>query len=663
LPLPKKPSIAILGVELIWDPENSRISGLTPGWARTSKLEGQIMSTADGDARRDQDIGDLDVAVVGGGIAGCYTAWRLRTLEKQGLSPDSPLLALLNGKEHLDVGLFEYSDRLGGRLWSVALKGLPNEFVDFGGMRFYKEMHIVWNLIQCLGLEAQAIPFPVSELNNFVYVRGRHMRTHQLSTQLHELPYRLRYLERGKTADQLLDFVSETAVAGFVALWKQYSAEFSAKNWEEVTRLREEYERRKRSTRIDGRTVYDMSWWELQTRLLSHEAFEFILDTSGYDVTNTNGNAAHSLDQNFFAPEKAGFFRLSRGFEKLPDKLHEAYHNAGGRTYLLHRLVRFSEAPETVGGPYDMLFHERTDTDEPVGGGVPLGQSYTKARAKLVILAMPLRALRLLDQDNFFFQPRSSNGVDRKAKLDAAMGSVLNVNAFKLFLAYHRPWWKQTGVAKGQSVTDLPLRQCYYWTNGVAGSPDSPTDSIVMATYNSGIAVPYWQSLQSGLPFGSDAAADEDDPFGGRAFAHINRALVRLGGQAVVVPPIRPIPRTATKGMVARAHAQLMEMHGVTYAPEPYDAHFQDWNVDPFGGGWHQWKTSTNENELIPYMQQPLKEERVFVVGECWSDSQGWVQGALNTSEAMLQDMLGLSWPNWLSSGGTWLGPRKGRKT
>ena len=37
---------------------------------------------------------------------------------------------------------------------------------------------------------------------------------------------------------------------------------------------------------------------------------------------------------------------------------------------------------------------------------------------------------------------------------------------------------------------------------------------------------------------------------------------------------------------------------------------------------------------------------------------QGWVQGALNSSEAMLQDHLGLDWPGWLQKGGTWLGPR-----
>jgi monoamine oxidase len=630
------------------------------------------MSKTGRDAQSGENIGNLDVAVIGGGIAGCYTAWRLRTLDKQELAPDSPLLALLKEKERLDVGLFEYSDRLGGRLWSVALNGMPDEFAEFGGMRFYKEMHIVWDLIEKLGLGFRAIPFPVSEPDNFVYVRARHMRTRQLGNPPPDLPYRLRYLEQGMTTDQLIDFVSDVAVAGFVGLRAQYSAAFDTKNWEEVTRLRLEYERRKRSTRVDGRTVYDMSWWELQTRLLSHEAFEFILATSGYDVTNTNGNAAHSLDQNFFAPQKKdGFFRLSRGFEELPDKLHDAYHGAGGQTYLLHRLIKFAKAvPGIAGGPYDLLFHQRVDPNEPVDGqseeaSARLGQNYATVRAKLVVLALPVRALRLLDQDNFFFQPESRDGVDRKDKLDAAMGSVLNVEAFKLFLAYRRPWWEQTGVAKGQSVTDLPLRQCYYWANDVGRLPDSQTgtNSILMATYNNGVAVPYWQSLQSGPLYGPDAAAASAyDPFRGRAFAHVNRVRLRLDGNAAAAPPNRPIPRTATEGMVARAHAQLMEMHDVAYAPEPYDAHFQDWTVDPFGGGWHQWKTSTDENKLIPYIQQPLEEEQVFIVGECWSDSQGWVQGALNTSEAMLQDMLGLSWPNWLGRGGTWLGPRKSRE-
>ena len=612
---------------------------------------------------------DLDVAVIGAGIAGCYTAWRLRSLDKQELTPDSPLRPLLESKDRLDVALFEYSDRVGGRLWSAAVNGMPNEFAEFGGMRFYKQMHIVWNLIEKLGLAPRAIPLPASEPRNMVYLRGKHLRTEQIAAHPEVLPYHFRDLEIGKTAAALIAYVCDTAIEGFNDLRSAYAAAFDANDWERVAKLRREYEARKRVSKIGDRTVYDMSWWELQTALLSNEAFDFILESSGYDVTNTNGNAAHSIDQIFYEVDAWKFHRLSHGFEELPDTLHKEFHQQGGVTRMLHRLLRFDRVDTgSAGGPYDLLFYERRDaldssSEAAAAALLRRGDRCARARAKMIVLAMPVRALRLLDQDNFFFKPSHRSGVDRRAKFATVMDSVLMVPAFKLFLAYHRPWWEQMGVSKGRSVTDLPVRQCYYWASAPPGSPDAVRNGILMATYNNGIAVAYWQSLQTGKPYGVNHAQPLDgDPFRGRAFVHMNWAAERLrGGAAQHVDPLaaaREVVRTATQAMVERAHAQLMEMHGVKYAPDPYDAHFQDWTVDPFGAGWHQWKSSSLVDEYIPYMQQPIEEDQVFVVGECWSDAQGWVQGALNTSEAMLQDRLGLTWPEWLRKGGTWLGPR-----
>jgi lysine 2-monooxygenase len=604
---------------------------------------------------------DIDIAVVGGGVSGCYTAWRLQTLSKDQLAPNSPLLPLFAGKQRLRVGLFEYSDRIGGRLWSAALNGMPNEFAEFGGMRFYKQMHIVWNLIEKMGLGSRAIPFPVSEPHNLAYVRGEHLRFDQLASPSHALPYHLRYIETGKSADDLVNFVCETAIEGFGKLRSAYAAAFAAEDWEKAGKISEAYEASKQTSKIGDRTVYEMSWWELQTFVLSNEAFEFILATSGYDVTNTNGNAAHSIDQLFYAPDSWGFFRLSNGFEELPDKLHEEFHEQGGLTFMLHRLVRFDKSnPGADGGPYDLLFQKRLDINDLIFPPNGPGAGGVRVKAKMVVLAMPVRSLQLLDQDNFFFKPSPRDGIDRQTIFNMAMDSVLNVPAFKLFLAYRYPWWEQTGVSQGQAVTDLPVRQCYYWASSAPSG-----NAVLMATYNNGIAVPYWQSLQSGKPFTQDLVID-GDPFQGRAFAQVNRVSQRLNGATGMVgaPHLTPLVlRTATDAMVERAHAQLMELHDVKYAPPPYDAHFQDWTVDPFGGGWHQWKSNSYEEQLIPYMQQPMQEEQIFIVGECWSDSQGWVQGALNTSEAMLQDMMGLTWPDWLLKGGTSLGPRKNQAT
>jgi lysine 2-monooxygenase len=591
-------------------------------------------------------IPEVDVAVIGAGVSGCYTAWRLRTLTGAQLEGGSPLRALLAGKDRLKVALFEYSDRIGGRLWSGAVKGVSDVCVEFGGMRFYKQMRIVSSLIETLGLGGHMVEFPAGQPENVVYVRGRHLRRKQMGDHPDLLPYQFQGLERERSS-ALTQYVCDMAIPGFGALRDNYGRAFDQQDWGKVRQLGDEYEARKLTAKVGGRTTYEMSWWELQTSLLSHEAFEFLLVTSGYDVTTTNGNAAHALDEIFYFPDNAPFYHLNNGFETLPDTLHQKFHEQGGATYLLHRLIRFDKVnAEAAGGPYDMYF-ERRDAD---------GRR-ASARAKLVVLAMPVHALRLLEQHNFFFEPQRRDGIDRRATLAGAMHAVLKVPAFKLFLAYDQPWWQPSGLQRGQSVTDLPVRQCYYWPLG------APThgNAILMATYNSGNAVPYWSGLQSGPPFKPQAdAATRDDPFRGRAWAHVNRALARCRGTAPeAAAAYQEVACTATRSMVERAHAQLMQMHGIPYAPQPYDAHFQDWTVDPYGAGWHQWKAYASERELIPYMQQPLEEEQVCVVGECWSNGQGWVQGALNTSEAMLQDVLGLKWPAWLPEGGTWLGPRR----
>jgi hypothetical protein len=42
-----------------------------------------------------------------------------------------------------------------------------------------------------------------------------------------------------------------------------------------------------------------------------------------------------------------------------------------------------------------------------------------------------------------------------------------------------------------------------------------------------------------------------------------------------------------------------------------------------------------------------MKEVPVFICGESYSHAQGWVEGALATTEDMLQHHLGLMPPTW----------------
>src|ERR1700691_5489633 len=78
---------------------------------------------------------DIDVAIVGGGVAGTYAAWRIAS--------EQP---------HLRVAIFEMSDRIGGRLRSIAFPEAPHLVGEAGGMRYLQSQKHVFNLIKYLNL-------------------------------------------------------------------------------------------------------------------------------------------------------------------------------------------------------------------------------------------------------------------------------------------------------------------------------------------------------------------------------------------------------------------------------------------------------------------------------------------------------------------------------
>ena len=94
-----------------------------------------------------------------------------------------------------------------------------------------------------------------------------------------------------------------------------------------------------------------------------------------------------------------------------------------------------------------------------------------------------------------------------------------------------------------------------------------------------------------------------------------------------------------------------MQVHGVTDAPEPYDAAFIDWGEDPYGGAMHAWNINTHSWELAPKVAQPTPGAPVYICGEAYSQTQGWVEGALESAEFVLQNHFHLAPPAWARAG------------
>jgi monoamine oxidase len=81
---------------------------------------------------------------------------------------------------------------------------------------------------------------------------------------------------------------------------------------------------------------------------------------------------------------------------------------------------------------------------------------------------------------------------------------------------------------------------------------------------------------------------------------------------------------------------------------EPSAAIYIDWSQDPYGGGWHVWNPHLQSWQVIPRVRQPVPDLNIFLCGDTYSAQQGWVEGALNTAEMVLETHFGLPRPNWV---------------
>jgi monoamine oxidase len=120
--------------------------------------------------------GVIDYAVVGGGVAGTYVAWRLAT-----------------GPGSRTVHLFEATSRVGGRLLTGQMPGLPFR-VELGGMRYTDRQLLLAKLIKILNLSCRPFEFETCLL----FLRGCHV-TPTLAS-----PYKLGIGEISKSPGELI---------------------------------------------------------------------------------------------------------------------------------------------------------------------------------------------------------------------------------------------------------------------------------------------------------------------------------------------------------------------------------------------------------------------------------------------------------------------------
>jgi monoamine oxidase len=340
----------------------------------------------------------------------------------------------------------------------------------------------------------------------------------------------------------------------------------------------------KRNFIFRGRPLRDWHMGNVLRSVLSDEGYRYVVDGFGYATLLSDRNAADAIPWVLIEarPEEENR-TLAVGMEALPRALAGRFAARGGEVSMRHHLLRVERtSSEDVRARYRLTFRGRPSR-----------------RARRVVLALPRQPL----EDVALASPPLDHST-----LGALMRAVTPSAAAKLFLAYERAWWRDLGLAGRRAVSDLALNKTYYFDP----DPTDPNNSaLLMASYSDGPSRAFWKSLSARADRDADVEAF-DSPDRWRRYA-------------------------ASPTMLAEAGRQLCELHGIPSVPEPVASAFVDWGTEGFGGAWHVWNAGIRSWEVISRIAEPMPGEAMYVCGEAYSSSQGWVEGALESAERVLE--------------------------
>jgi monoamine oxidase len=543
----------------------------------------------------------LDFAIVGGGVSGLYTAWRL-LVDAQERGAAAPSIAI-----------FEAGTRTGGRLltWLPAGPG-GGLRAELGGMRFFAQQALVWNLIARLGFTPEDIvKFWVAGPNLRLLLRGV---STPLDTKDPTARYDLPPDERGQQAGAIL----ENAIKD--VLQTPDNAQVIAKYLGgRLPQDREQWDTIKPYLTWGSRPLWDIGFWNLLADIRTPETYQYLCDAFGYYSLAANWNSAEAMQSVFIDfTQNPDYMTLTEGYQALPDALEREVTAAGCKILLETRLVSFE-----AGTSGRSLLHL-------AGPG-----GHFDVEAQHLVLGLPRRSLELL-------APSAEFDLQGDPALKRLVSSVTPYPAFKMYLFYEERWWEPWGIQHGRSISDLPIRQTYYFApDPPRGVGPVPPFGLLMATYDDARAVDFWQGL----------VPPEDEWEQGRAELHAAVSELTADARIAALPDPPPHLHKATDEMLSHARTQLALLHDVPEAeiPPAVVGGFADWGFDPFGGGWNFWAPQVDVRDVMQRIKVPLGKDRsVYVVGEAYSGSQGWVEGALTATEVVLETYLGLQRPSWL---------------
>lgn len=562
--------------------------------------------------------------IFGAGPGGLYTAWRLVT---------GGTLRAGDSVEVFEWGDFTFGEPgsgtrpPAGRICSYHYDSDPQQsYIEVGGMRFVEwdpkkaQGHqLVTTTISKVGLHGEVIPFNTTD-DPLLYLRGKHSYQSEISEK-----DPVRYFSPGDNAapaDELFGRVSEL-ITGATDLSKRseqckfYSSGTLPKDFNSFV-----YN--------PGDTVGNIGYWNVFYDQVGNEGYDYADDAGGYTSNVISWNAADAAVYNGeFAPG-GSFKTLARGYSSLFSTLHAVTAKAAGKAGIDYCVTPRTRLQSIWLEDGSIKYVTASAADPYRPGSEPAGCDYA-------FLAMPPHSVELV--------ARATRHQDMRGKVDFLnapnvqnyLESVLLQPSYKIAMFFDSEWWKDTPYPPrlknkkndvnvfGPTITDLPLRQVYYFGDNSPGEPDRRVFGI-LASYDDMQYTQFWQEMQLGTDQRRTVALSEDyQPLEG--------------------------PREAPPSMVDMLLLELAKVHygnpdGAHKIPRPLQTVFMNWSLNPFGAGYHAWASHYDIADVMEQVRAPARmagtDANVFLTGSAFSNDQAWVEGAFCTAESVLVDFLGL---------------------
>ncbi len=563
----------------------------------------------------EQGIGSLpktaDIVIIGAGVAGLYSAWRL-------LEHD-------NDRQILVVDRLR---RTGGRLETdiVKIPGRGTVREEEGAMRFlYTHAHLI-RVLSALELCDEIVPFPMIDPkgNNRRFYRGRSFTAADAAKRAKAKRAKEEATKEGATKEGAAKEGLKTKQGIPNAMWSElYDLAPNEQGQNPVDLFGAAFHRvlehngatlPDKPTPADWQTIrLDYEWggrklneWQLWGLLrdmgYTEECIVMFSETIGFQGPITlmaNAGDAFQILEDF--PSNPSFYTLQSGFSILTETLCARIEKLGGTIVLDAELTNVAQNGDEG---YRLTFN--SPGEDPAG---PISGAHARTvTAPQTILGLPFGALQTL-----FQRSADLSSHPQGVQFWKDIMSVLGMRLMKITLYYDDPWWEDGSIGQptfqfGASFTDLPLNAVYPF-GSITGDPEKSAAALTI--YCGDIKINLWEGLQNLKP-----------PFD----SELQRA--HSAGPRALVP--------ASEAVVVEAKRQLMRLFDVTSLPDPVLTSYRLWShQNDHGDAYHMWGIGANDREIIPRMIEPLTN--LFTAGEAYCDTQAWVNGAMRSADLVLE--------------------------